>query len=98
MRTKILLALFLALVTVGTGRTQTSQDFLITTFPIADLNQLALAPLVFSQISDGGGYRTEFILLSSGDAAASTLSFFGDDGTPLAVGPSSAFFAFLNLW
>ncbi len=68
--------------------TNARQDFLITTFPIADLTRPApTAPLVFSQIADGSGYRTEFILLSSGGAAASTIAFFADDGTPLPVGP-----------
>lgn len=61
-------------------------DFLLSTFPMADQTQAAPAPLVFPQIVDGGGYRTEFILLSSGGAAAATLSFFSDDGTPLLVG------------
>jgi cyclophilin family peptidyl-prolyl cis-trans isomerase len=68
--------------------TNVRQDFLITTFPIADLTRLATAPpLVFPQIAEGSGYRTEFILLSSGGSGASTLSFFADDGTSLGVGP-----------
>jgi hypothetical protein len=68
--------------------TNVRQDFLITTFPIADLTRLATAPpLVFPQIAEGGGYRTEFILLSSGGSGASTLFFFADDGTSLGVGP-----------
>jgi hypothetical protein len=63
------------------------QDTLVTSLPIADLTRSAPAPpLVFPQISDGGGYRTEFILLSSGNAVTSVISFFGDDGTPLPVG------------
>jgi hypothetical protein len=53
---------------------------------MADLNRPAPAPLVFPHLADGGGYKTEFILLSAGDPAAATLSFFGEDGTPLAVG------------
>ena len=68
--------------------TNARQDFLITTFPIADLTRSApAAPLVFPHIADGGGYRTEFILLSSGSAVTSTISFFADDGIPLPIGP-----------
>ncbi len=66
--------------------TNERQDFLITTFPIVDMNRGMLAPLVFPHIADGGGYKTEFILLSAGNAAATTLGFFADDGSPLAVG------------
>jgi hypothetical protein len=61
-------------------------DFLITTFPIADANHPAPAPVVFPQIADGGGYATEFILLSATGAATTTVNFFGDTGAPLAVG------------
>jgi len=43
-------------------------------------------PIVFPQIADGGGYMTQFILLSAGGASSTTLSFYGDDGRPLAVG------------
>jgi cyclophilin family peptidyl-prolyl cis-trans isomerase len=68
--------------------TNTRQDSLVTSFPVADLASPAPAPpLVFPQIADGGGYKTEFIFLSSGNAVTSTISFFDDDGTPLAVGP-----------
>jgi phosphatidylethanolamine-binding protein (PEBP) family uncharacterized protein len=72
--------------------TNARQDFLITTFPVADLNRAAPAPLVFPQIAEGGGYRTEFILLSAGGSSDATISFFGDAGLPLAVGPTSAAF------
>jgi hypothetical protein len=61
-------------------------DFLLTTFPIADLNEPAPEPIVFPQIADGGGYTTELILLSSGGAAQTTIRFLADDGTPLSVG------------
>ena len=57
-------------------------DFLLTTFPVADMNQAPPAPLIFPQIADGGGYQTQIILLST-SAAASTvaLSYMGDDGS-----------------
>ena len=60
-------------------------DFLLTTFPVADMTRPAPAPLVFPQIAAGGGYKTEFILLSSGEEAGVMLSLFADDGAPLAV-------------
>jgi hypothetical protein len=61
-------------------------NFLLTTFPIADATRPAPAPIIFPQIADGGGYVTEFILLSPGGASNMTLSYYGEDGTPLAVG------------
>jgi hypothetical protein len=61
-------------------------DFLLTTFPIADLKRAAPSPIVFPQIADGGGYVTQFILLSPGGAAGTTLNFYGETGAPLAVG------------
>jgi hypothetical protein len=63
-----------------------NNDFLITTFPVADMNQSAPSPIVFPQIADGGGYVTQFILLSAGGASSATIGYYGNDGTPLAVG------------
>ncbi len=60
-------------------------DFLLTTFPVADLNHPAPSPVIFPQIADGGGYVTQFILLSSG-ASSTTLNFYGETGAPLVVG------------
>ena len=61
-------------------------DFLMTTFPIADADRAAPSPVVFPQIADGGGFVTEFILLDAGGASKMTLSFFDSEGRPLAVG------------
>jgi hypothetical protein len=61
-------------------------DFLLTTFPIADMNRAAPSPIVFPQIADGGGYVTQFILLSPGGASSAKLNFYGETGIPLAVG------------
>jgi hypothetical protein len=69
--------------------TNSRGDFLLTTFPIADFNQAAPAPIVFPQIADGGGYRTQFIFISPSGAATVTLSFFGDDGTASNIGKTS---------
>jgi hypothetical protein len=57
-------------------------DFLMTTFPIADANASAPSPIVFPQFVDGGGYVTEFILISSSGGASTTLSFYDESGTP----------------
>ncbi|MBZ5537885.1 MAG: hypothetical protein LAO31_18170 [Acidobacteriia bacterium] len=61
-------------------------DFLLTTFPLADVTRPAPVPLIFPQIADGGGYQTQFIFLSTTGAANTTVSFFDDDGSPLPVG------------
>ncbi len=61
-------------------------DFLMTTFPIANEGRAAPSPVVFPQIADGGGFVTEFILLSAGGPSGTTLSFFDNDGRQLAVG------------
>jgi hypothetical protein len=61
-------------------------DSLLTTFPVADFNQPAPSPIVFPQIASGGGFQTQFILLSIAGSASTSLNFFDDDGTPLAVG------------
>jgi hypothetical protein len=61
-------------------------DFLLSTFPIADMTLAAPAPIVFPQIADGGGYVTQFILIGAGGASSVTLNFFGEDGKLLAVG------------
>jgi hypothetical protein len=61
-------------------------DFLMTTFPVADANGVAPSPIVFPQIADGGGYMTQFILLGAVGPSSVTLNFYGEDGLPLAVG------------
>jgi hypothetical protein len=63
-----------------------NQDYLMTTFPVADVNQTAPSPIVFPQIADGGGYITQFILLSADSTSSATINYYDNDGTPLAVG------------
>jgi uncharacterized repeat protein (TIGR01451 family) len=65
--------------------TNTRGDFLMTTFPVVDLNQAASSPLVFPQIASGGGYQTQFILFGKGTETHALISYYGDDGTPLSV-------------
>jgi hypothetical protein len=61
-------------------------DFLLTTFPIVDVDRAAPSPVVFPQIADGGGYVTQFILIGAGGASSATLNFYANEGNPLAVG------------
>jgi len=62
-----------------------SRDFLFATFPMADATQTAPSPILFTQIADGGGYKTQIILLSPGGGANTRVSYFGDDGAPITV-------------
>jgi len=64
-------------------------DFLLTTFPIADANRPAPAPIVFPQIADGGGYTTQFIFISATGSASITVNFRGNDGSPLSFAGAS---------
>ena len=58
-------------------------DFLLTAFPLADQERVTTAMPVFPQIAAGGGYLTEFLLLSQGAESTSVLSLFDDKGVPL---------------
>ena len=70
------------------GRYNERGDFLITTTPPADE---AAAPdssaLVFPQIANGGGYRTQFVLFSGapGASGTGTVDFVAQSGTPLTL-------------
>jgi hypothetical protein len=69
-----------------TVRTLTNErgDFLMTTFPVADLKRDAPSPIVFPQIADGGGNTTQFILISAGQGASTSLSCFDEAGAQTA--------------
>jgi hypothetical protein len=60
-------------------------DFLVTTFPVADMTRPAPQSIVFPQIADGGGYETQFILLGTAGASSATLKFYDDEGSPLSI-------------
>jgi photosystem II stability/assembly factor-like uncharacterized protein len=62
-------------------------DFLMTTFPVADANQLAPSPIVFPQIADGGGYRTQILLLSPGGNASTMFRLYDETGIPMDIAP-----------
>jgi hypothetical protein len=68
--------------------TNSRNETLLTTFPVADANQSAPAPIVFPQIADGLGFTTQFIFLSAGGTASVNVNFTADDGTPLEIGLS----------
>jgi Zn-dependent metalloprotease len=57
-------------------------DFLMTTFPVADADRPAPTSIVFPQIVKGGGYASQFILISPAYGAETTLRFYGEDGVP----------------
>jgi hypothetical protein len=61
-------------------------NFLFTAFPVADVSQPAPSPILFPQIAAGGGTTTEIIMLSASTAGGATLRYFGNTGTPLAIG------------
>jgi hypothetical protein len=62
-------------------------DFLMTTFPIADVIQPPPFPLIFPQVADGAGYQTQIIMLStSGSVSTVVVTCPGDNGSPIAVG------------
>jgi hypothetical protein len=61
-------------------------EFLLATFPVADMTRAAPAPIVFPQIADGGGLATQFILIGAGAASSVTLNFCDEGGKPLAIG------------
>jgi subtilisin family serine protease len=62
-------------------------NFLMTVFPVADLNISPPSPVVFPQIADGEGYQTQILLLSSGGPASKvTVRYYGEHGEPLNIG------------
>ncbi len=61
-------------------------DFLLTTFPVADMATPAPTPIVFPQIADGDGYTTQFILLGAAWTSKAALRLSDDAGAPLAIG------------
>jgi hypothetical protein len=62
-----------------------NNDFLMTIFPVADMNQMAPSPIVFPQIADGGGYMKQFIFLGADGTSSTTLNYHAEDGTAMAV-------------
>ena len=64
------------------GTTNERGDFLITTTPASNENVVATSEFAFPHIVNGGGYSTQFILLSgAAEGSSGTLRFFKQDGT-----------------
>jgi enterochelin esterase-like enzyme len=61
------------------------EDFLLTTFPVADTTQPAPYPIVFPHIADGGGYVTQFMMISPGSAAKTSLIMYNESGIPFTT-------------
>jgi hypothetical protein len=70
------------------SRINERQDFLITTTPsIDEAGPSTTAELVFPHFADGGGYTTQFILMSgtAGQSAAGTLRLYTQTGEALTL-------------
>jgi hypothetical protein len=66
----------------------TRGDFIITTFPVADLARPAPTSIVFPHVVDGnsgGLYQTQFIMLGATGASSVTLKLYSDYGAPLPM-------------
>jgi len=75
-------------------RYDNSTHDVFSTIPV--LVDEASTTLYFPQVADGGGYRTNFVLVNPGaTTTAARLEFFQDDGTPLglSIGGSTKTFA-----
>ncbi len=60
-------------------------DFLITTFPVADLERTAPARIIFPQVAGGAGILTELIFIAAKATAGVTVNYFGDGGRPISL-------------
>jgi hypothetical protein len=60
-------------------------EFLMATFPVADMNKPSPAPIIFPQLVDGNGFVAEIIFLSGGQSCTLTTSYFDDAGAPLQI-------------
>ncbi len=68
------------------GFTNERSEFLITTLPVTPLNATIATPLIFPHFADGGGWRTQVILVNPGDETLNgTLQFFSP-GSPASAG------------
>ena len=66
--------------------TNIRDEFLLTTFPVADFNQPSPVPILFPQVADGAGFLTQIILLNTWPTLQYVeILYFGDDGQLLDV-------------
>jgi hypothetical protein len=65
-------------------------DFLLTTLPIANLDQWAPATAFFPHLADGGGWTTQFVLVNPTDSTITgTLTYFDQSGASVNTTPYS---------
>src|SRR6266850_1186109 len=62
------------------GLTNERGEFLITTQPVADLTDLSLRPTVIGHVADGGGWRTQLVLVNTRDETVTGRVEFYNDG------------------
>jgi len=73
------------------GLVNKRSEFLMTTLPVADLEQLNTATTFFPQVADGGGWATQFALVNpSDDRITGTISYFGQT-TAYSIAPRSSY-------
>jgi len=66
------------------GRYNERRDFLLATTPAIDENLVTGEPTLFPYIAEGGGYTTQFILLSPpGGGSSGWLRFYSQAGAPM---------------
>jgi hypothetical protein len=66
--------------------TNSRNEALLTTLPVADQTRPAPSPVIFPQIADGGGYETELIFAGTANAATVVVRYFDSNGSPMPVG------------
>jgi hypothetical protein len=66
--------------------TNSRNEALLTTLPVADQTRAAPSPVNFPQIADGGGYETELIFAGTANAASLVVRYFDANGSPMPVG------------
>jgi hypothetical protein len=72
------------------GLTNERSEFIITTLPVADLDQTTPAIVFFPHFANGGGWSTQFVLVNSSDATITgTLRFFEQGNTGATANPLS---------
>jgi len=73
------------------GLVNKRSEFLMTTLPVADLDELSTATTFFPLVSDGGGWSTQFALVNpSDDRITGTISYFGQT-TAYSIAPRSSY-------
>jgi hypothetical protein len=74
------------------GLVNKRSEFLMTTLPVADLEELSTATTFFPIVADGGGWSTQFGLVNpSDDRITGTISYFGQ--TTYSIAPGSSYTA-----